>query len=132
MVTKAVLMRMMRQHPNLIYFSDPVYHHKGRARPRSIKTPDGIFPSLKWAAEHYGVTDQTIDAWVSGAGRYAGQFFYVDAEVGSVPIINNKPVMTPKGRFNSLKEAAKAFNVHYSVISKKAKFGKNGYYFLTT
>lgn len=129
-ITKRELMKLMKLDPIKAYFVDPVYKNPSRSKPRAVKTPEGIFPSLKLAANHFGVSYQTINTWISGSGRHAGQFSYADAKSCPALVFNAKPVMTPKGKFDSLKAAATVFNVHSSRISKLAKSGKEGFYFL--
>ena len=50
---------------------------RGRLRPglRSVRTPEGIFPSINAAAMHYGVGRRTIKTWIRG--MRASEFSYV-------------------------------------------------------
>jgi hypothetical protein len=55
---------------------DPEKRARLRPGPRSVKTPDGIFPSINAAARHYGVGQRTIKTWIRG--MRASEFSYVE------------------------------------------------------
>ena len=63
--------------PEFRFVAEEDPEKRARLRPgaRSVRTPDGIFPSINAAAMHYGVGRRTIKTWIRG--MRASEFSYV-------------------------------------------------------
>ena len=63
--------------PEFRFVAEEDPEKRARLRPgaRSVRTPDGIFPSINAAARHYGVSQRTIKTWIRG--MRASEFSYV-------------------------------------------------------
>ena len=94
--------------------------------PKAISTPDGIFPSIKSAAAHYGVGLQVIKTWIRS--KRFGNFSYAELS-GTRTTSSARPVITPDGRFVSLRSAADHYSVQAGTIYKWIKKGKLGFSF---
>ena len=63
--------------PEFRFVAEEDPEKRARLRPgaRSVRTPEGIFPSINAAAMHYGVGRRTIKTWIRG--MRASEFSYV-------------------------------------------------------
>ena len=98
---------------------------------RKVKTPNGIFPTIKEAAFSHKVLGETIRRRAErGCDGY--EFFN-----GLIPIKklyeskykNSRKVITPIGVFESVKEAANAYEVTRYTIKNWIDIGKQGFSF---
>jgi len=96
---------------------------------RKVITPLGVFPTVKDAAKALGTDGGTLRRLIYDTTNVGFSFAttkerdvskYYDGNVRR-KIISNKsarPVITPKGEFPSLREAAKAFNIGDDVLRR--------------
>lgn len=86
-------------------------------RSRAVITPQGQFPSITAAAQHYAVTGNTMKDWITKTR--ADRFRFVNEmtkdEISKRSCLP-KPVMTPDGRFPSIKAAAEHYQVGIRTI----------------
>ena len=82
---------------------------------RKVLTPEGEFCSIKEAANHYNTTGKTIRAWID-SGK-AGFKYLSPKPIKKSPNLANgnqfksKAVLTPEGRFKSMKECSDALGI---------------------
>jgi len=94
--------------------------------PKAICTPDGIFPTIQSAADHYGVGRQVIKTWIRS--KRFGNFSYAEPSE-TITTSSARPVNTPDRRFISLRSAADHYNVQTGTICKWIEKGKLGFSF---
>lgn len=106
------------------------------ANSRSVTTPDGYFETVKEAGLHYSVRGSTIREWIK-RGKDGFQYSSpptprkAPTKKGGVSGGLNKSaraVLTPIGRFCSLKEAATALEITVGQLSLRIKKSANGEY----
>lgn len=113
-------------------------HAKGNKGPiKQVVSPDGlIFESRKAAAMYYGVDITTIHNWMkdpykpwvkgSSPTNKPPQKYNI-AQEGKK---KSRPIMTPRGRFNSVREAASAYGVVHGTINYWLKTKQTEFYYL--
>lgn len=86
-------------------------------RSRAVITPQGQFPSITAAAQYYAVTGNTMKDWITKTR--SDRFRFVNEmtrdEISKRSCLP-KPVMTPDGRFPSIKAAAEHYQVGIRTI----------------
>lgn len=98
---------------------------------RRIRTPYGLFEYVGAAAEAHQVSNKQISRLCE---KYPDDYYYVDPpkQINSArnQAVNSKRVMTPKGIYNSVMEAAKAFGVCRESMRYKIRtpFNKDFYF----
>lgn len=97
-----------------------------KMQPRPIITPEGVFDSARVAAEHYNIKLTTANV---RAKKQLKGWKYQDADkpILSRPHIRNMDVLTPEGRFRTLKEAAEARGITSGAASRWARGGMYGW-----
>jgi len=94
--------------------------------PKAIDTPEGLFPSIQAAADHYGVGRQVIQTWIRS--KRFGDFSYADSTQHKTTS-SARPVNTPDGYFISIRAAANHYDVQTGTIFNWIKKGKVGFSF---
>lgn len=94
--------------------------------PKAIATPDGLFPSIQAAADHYGVGRQVIQTWIRT--KRFGDFSYADSTEHKTTS-SARSVNTPVGFFISIRAAANHYGVQTGTICNWIKKGKVGFNF---
>ena len=96
---------------------------------RKVITPIGVFPTLKDAAKALGTDGETVRRLIYDTTNIGFRFAnakerdvhkYYDGNLRRKRNSNKsaRPVITPKGEFPSLREAAKAFNIGDDVLRR--------------
>lgn len=113
-------------------------HAKGNKGPaKQVVSPDGlVFESRKAAAAHYNVDITTIHNWLkdpfkpwvkgSSPTNKPPQKYDISKEAKK----NARPIMTPKGQFDSVKEASLAYDVVHGTINYWLKTKPAEFYYL--
>lgn len=81
---------------------------------RKVKTPDGVFDSVRQAREFYKIPDQGIQFLMK---TFPKKFYYLDQGPGEIVAIPRKMVKTPDGIFDNVAAAARYYDVHATTIS---------------
>ena len=78
-VRSVTLRKWMAENPTEFYWANPREDDAVVTRRKkgvAVKTPDGIFKSIKAAARHFNVSERTIKTWVRG--MRSDEFSYVE------------------------------------------------------
>lgn len=117
--------------------------YDGRPRPKggkgpvkSVTSPSGVvFESRKAAAQHYGVTEDTIRNWLKDPTKPWAKRASVQQDkkydVTQHTDALKRPIHTPTGVFESVKAAAAAYGVVHGTVNYWLKTGRDGFYYLT-
>lgn len=100
---------------------------------RAIMTPDGEFPSMKAAAEHYGVSPSAVTRWKN---TYPDLYYSVGqhkeyANKGKPSPNKGRPLVTPGGVFQTVLDAMAFYNMSRTGIKQRMKSKPEEYYYIS-
>lgn len=107
--------------------------NKGPTKP--LISPDGIiFESRKDAAKYYNVDISTIHNWLKDPtkvwGKRSSNKQHLKHDIRLESLKRQRPIMTPRGRFDSIKMASIAFGVVHGTINYWLKTKPTKFYYL--
>lgn len=91
----------------------------GDANPssRAVLTPNGRFPTLTGAAKAFGVSKDVMSTWIRKSKTDHFRFEHD----GNNHAMQNKMIITPEGRFTSLREAGNHFGISAEALRGRLK-----------
>ncbi len=97
---------------------------------KPIKTPDGIFVSIREAGKFYGVTSETVRYWITKSKKDSFQYIDNPVNLKSHPnqSARRKRLVTPAGVFESLKSAAEFFEINTGTLKSVMKADSRFHY----
>ena len=103
-----------------------------RGPTKQVISPDGmVFASRKEAAKFYNVNISTIYNWMKDPTKPWKKMASVQPKYNISKHVKTKPIMTPRGKFESVKSASEAYNVVHGTIGYWLKTRTSDFYYLT-
>ena len=104
---------------------------KNNGQARAVITPCGEFPSVRAAAQHYGVDISTLGNWIKNMKKDLFKYKYplTEAQTRAISGIP-KAVLTPAGLFPTIQAVANHYGVGRQVIQtwiRSKRFGDFSY-----